>query len=152
MKHRTQNFCRRGRSVAYWVHRKNAMGISGHMRRTMNLIRSGNWGSVPAVIVRFSPLNVQQNGFKKIYRAKTPSTQSKRFTYFSEPWRLCVPSALLRACFARESPVFPIALFRIVHKFLKMFARFFSRENFVGRRKYGSLQVCPRSTTITATR
>jgi hypothetical protein len=27
---------------------------------------------------------------KKIYRAKTPSTQSKRFVYFSEPWRLCV--------------------------------------------------------------
>jgi len=26
---------------------------------------------------------------KKVYRAKTPSTQSKTLTYFSEPWRLC---------------------------------------------------------------
>ena len=41
----------------------------------------------------------QHTSGKKIYRAKhvlsskvegTPSTQSKTFTYFSEPWRLCV--------------------------------------------------------------
>ena len=51
-------------------------------------------------------LNVQQNAFKKIYRAKdvlsdaegTPSAQSKTFTYFFEPWRLCV---LGRAIFFR---------------------------------------------------
>src|SRR6266498_3622721 len=40
--------------------------------------------------VGFLPLKCLQNEFKKIYRAKTPSTQSKTFTYFSEPWRLCV--------------------------------------------------------------
>jgi hypothetical protein len=41
---------------------------------------------------RYEPLdsyleNVEQNDFKKIYRAKTPRTQRKIITYFSEPWR-----------------------------------------------------------------
>jgi hypothetical protein len=47
------------------------------------------WRRVPSLLGAYF-LNFQQNDFKKIYRAKTPSTQSKTFTYFSEPWRLCV--------------------------------------------------------------
>jgi hypothetical protein len=42
----------------------------------------------------------------------TPSTQRKIFTYFSEPWRLCV--------FARVR-VFPILLREIPPKISKMF-------------------------------
>src|SRR3972149_5211735 len=44
--------------------------------------------------------SVEQNGSRKFYRAKTPSTQRKIITYFSEPWRP------LRLC-ARH--VFPIS-------------------------------------------
>ena len=71
-------------------------------------LRSKLWGIKPAVI--------QQKDLKKIYRAKhvlspsarlrinsvegKPNTQSKTFTYFSEPWRP------LRLC-ARH--VFPIS-------------------------------------------
>jgi PleD family two-component response regulator len=45
--------------------------------------------------------NVEQNDSRKIYRAKTPSTQRKIITYFSEPWRP------LRLCARR---VFPISI------------------------------------------
>jgi tRNA (cmo5U34)-methyltransferase len=34
--------------------------------------------------------NVEQNHFKKTYRAKPPRAQRKIFFLFSEPWRLCV--------------------------------------------------------------
>jgi hypothetical protein len=85
--------------------------------------------------------NVQQNDFRKVYRAKAPRAQRKMICHFDRreksfldpshslgmtalgpsPWRLCVPSTLLRTCFAGVI-FFPIPYSKIKPKILNIVA------------------------------